>query len=242
MSSDVGTVGALWRYPVKSLAGEPLATADLTPDGVRGDRLVHVAGAQGLLTGRTRHALLTLAATTGDDGHPLVGGRPWRSPAAAALVTERAGSDAHLAAYDGPERFDVANLLVATDDELNTFAALHGTALDVRRLRPNLLLTGVRPGATASWPGMALAVGDALIGVHSRRPRCIVTSIDPATGQQDLDVFRRIRRDLANLMALNCWVIRPGTVHRGDAVRLVPTRATPAHVGGWVVGAPYRTA
>ena len=37
----------------------------LTSDGIKGDRVVHVAGARGPLTGRTRHGLLTLRATTG---------------------------------------------------------------------------------------------------------------------------------------------------------------------------------
>ena len=37
-------VAGLWRYPVKSLAGEALTTAHLTNDGISGDRVVHVAG------------------------------------------------------------------------------------------------------------------------------------------------------------------------------------------------------
>ena len=39
----------LWRYPVKSLRGEALSVARLTPDGVDGDRVVHVAGPRGPL-------------------------------------------------------------------------------------------------------------------------------------------------------------------------------------------------
>jgi uncharacterized protein YcbX len=232
----------LRRYPVKSLAGEPLAYAELTADGLAGDRLVHVRTGRGLLTGRTRHGLLTLPATTGADGEPLVAGHPWRSATATRLVQERAGPEAHLAACDGPARFDVTNLLVATDGELGAFAQRHGAPLDVRRLRPNLVLAGVDPAELDRWPGQALAAGDALIGIHSRRQRCIVTSIDPDTGAQDLDVFRRIRRDFANLMALNCWVITPGTVRAGDQVRLVPTTAQPRDVGGWVVGREYEVA
>ena len=236
-------VDALWRYPVKSLAGEALAAAELTLDGIRGDRLVHVRSPRGPLTGRTRHALLTLPAATTVDGAILVAGHPWQSDAARALVAERAGADATLAAYAGPERFDIANLLVATDGELDEFAARHGEPLDVRRLRPNVVLSGVPFGATAQWPGAAaLALGDALIGVHSPRGRCIVTSIDPATGAQDLDVFRRIRTDFAGELALNCWVIRPGTIRVGDPVEVVATAERPHDLGGWIVGRPYQVA
>ena len=53
-------VGRLWRYPVKSLGGEPLAEAELTADGVSGDRIVHIGGTHGPLTGRTRHSLVTV--------------------------------------------------------------------------------------------------------------------------------------------------------------------------------------
>ncbi|MBK9969932.1 MAG: MOSC N-terminal beta barrel domain-containing protein [Acidimicrobiaceae bacterium] len=38
------TVGALWRYPVKTLAGERLDVAEVTTNGIVGDRVVHVRG------------------------------------------------------------------------------------------------------------------------------------------------------------------------------------------------------
>jgi hypothetical protein len=226
-------VSKLWRYPVKSLAGEPLDQADLTDDGIDGDRVVHVRGAQGPLTGRTRHGLLTVPAHTGPDGVPRVNGHRWHTPAAVDAVRFHAGPDAELVAHDGPARFDIANLLVATD------GAVARLGSDVRRLRPNLLLGGVPAEAEATWPGRALAVGDALIGVYSLRQRCIVTSIDPDTGSQDLDVFRRIRHDFGGRLALNCWVIRPGTVRVGMPVELVTTTERPDRLGGWIVGAPY---
>ncbi|HEU4945553.1 MAG TPA: MOSC N-terminal beta barrel domain-containing protein [Kribbella sp.] len=40
----------LWRYPVKSLAGEALAEARLTAGGVTGDRTVRDRGRRGPLT------------------------------------------------------------------------------------------------------------------------------------------------------------------------------------------------
>jgi uncharacterized protein len=35
-------VAGLWRYPVKSLAGESLTVATLTPEGIPGDRVAHL--------------------------------------------------------------------------------------------------------------------------------------------------------------------------------------------------------
>jgi uncharacterized protein YcbX len=226
-------LAGLWRYPIKSLAGEPLVTARLTEDGIDGDRVVHVSSGSGPLTARTRHQLVTVPATTDNDGTPLVAGHRWDSPEADRIVRTAAGDDARLVAFDGPERFDVLELLVATDGAVDAFGH------DLRRLRPNLLIGGVPGRAETEWPGHALVIGDVLIGVHSLRPRCVVTSIDPDTGDRNSGVFRHIHRDFGGELALNCWVIRPGTLQLGAAVELVPTSEQPARVGGWIVGAPY---
>jgi uncharacterized protein YcbX len=228
-------VAGLWRYPVKSLAGEALTTAHLTGDGISGDRIVHVTGPRGPLTGRTRHRLLTVPAATGPDGIPRVAGHPWDTPEAARVIRAAAGPHARLAPWRGPERFDILNLLVATDGAVAELGA------DVRRLRPNLLIGDVPADTEHQWPGHALVIGDAVIGIHSVRQRCIVTSIDPDTGDQDLAVFRRIRHRFGNQLALNAWIIRPGTIHLGDPVSRRSTTAQPRHVGGWILGAPYRT-
>jgi uncharacterized protein YcbX len=226
----------LWRYPVKSLSGEALRTAQVTPNGIAGDRSVHVAGARGPLTGRTRQCLLTVNASTGQDGVPRVAGHPWDSPEAARVIRAAAGPDARLITYRGPERFDVLNLLVATDGAVTEFG------FDVRRLRPNILIGGVDPDAEQHWPGHTITISEVVIGIHSVRQRCIATTIDPDTGSQDLDVLRHIRRRFGNELALNCWVIQPGTISVGDPVTLRRTAAQPARIGGWVTGSPYPSA
>ena len=226
-------VSQLWRYPVKSLRGEALDSAHLTLDGVQGDRVVHVAGPRGPLTGRTRHGLLTIPATTGPDGVPWVAGHRWDSAEAAAIVRSHGGPGARLVADQTPERFDILNLLVGTDGAIERFG------YDVRRLRPNIVLSGVPADLEPDLPGQAFLIGDALVGVHSVRQRCVVTTIDPDTGAQDLDVLRRVRTVFGGEVALNCWVIRPGAVQVGDMVQVVTADEDPASIGGWIVGEPY---
>ncbi len=227
-------VASIWRYPVKSLAGERLPTVVLTRDGVPGDRLVHVRNDHGPLTGRSRHGLLTLRATTSAAGMTLVGGAPWDSAVAADAICRHAGPDARLAAFDGSQRFDVLNLLVATD------SAVAELSTDVRRLRPNILLADVPSGAERGWEGKALRVGEALIGLYTLRQRCVVTTIDPDTGEQDVDVLLRIRDRFGTRIALDSWVIDPGRITVGDIATIEPTSAEPARVGGWILGARYR--
>src|SRR5437899_685283 len=74
------TVTAIWRYPVKSMAGERVGSTALTETGLVGDRVVQVYDRHGrVVTARTFPRLLRLHATLGIDEEPLVDGLPWRS-------------------------------------------------------------------------------------------------------------------------------------------------------------------
>ncbi|HEX2035857.1 MAG TPA: MOSC N-terminal beta barrel domain-containing protein [Chloroflexota bacterium] len=208
-------VQELWRYPVKSLRGEPLARAELRADGVVGDRLVHVQNRRGFVTARTRPRLLGLQGSLDPHGRVLIDGRPWDDPQSLAAVRAAAGPDATLVADASLERFDVLPLLVATDGAIARFG------FDGRRLRPNLIVGGVAGLAERSWPGRRLRIGEAVIGVDSLRGRCVMTTFDPDTLEQDLDVLRHIVRTFDGELALNCWVEQPGVIAVGDAVELL---------------------
>jgi uncharacterized protein YcbX len=209
-------VAELWRYPVKSMAGEPLERALVRRDGIAGDRVVHVQDARGqTITARTRPRLLGHRAVLGPDGEPLVDGRPWRSADVGRDVVAAAGDGARLVRYDGEERFDVLPLLVATDGAIEAFG------FDRRRLRPNMLVEGVEGLAERGWEGRTLRAGTVLIGVDSLRARCVMTTFDPDTLRQDVSVLKRIHREFDGRLALNARVIREGTVAVGDEVEWV---------------------
>lgn len=211
-------VAGLWRYPVKSLAGEPVDSTRLGASGIPGDRLVHVRGPEGVRTSRRHHRLLGLRGTLSPEGIPLVNGRAWDSPEALSLVRGAAGADAWLAAYAGPERFDVLPLLVATDGAVAEFGR------DIRRLRPNILIGGVPGMEERSWPGGELHIGDVVIRLDSLRPRCPMTTVDPETLERDPEVLRDIGRRFGGRLALNAEVVRPGPVRVGDPVVFVADR------------------
>lgn len=212
-------VAGLWRYPVKTLAGERLPVTSLTTEGVPFDRIVQVHGPEGVRTSRRHYKLLGLRGTLGDDGQPLVNGHPWDKPEALALVKRAAGDDAWLEAYDGPERFDVLPLLVATDGAVAAFGR------DIRRLRPNILIGGVEGMEETLWPGAELHIGDAIIRLDSLRGRCPMTTVDPDTLERDPDVLRDIGRRFGGRLALNAEVVRGGEVRVGDTVTLArPSR------------------
>ncbi len=208
-------VEQLWRYPVKTLAGERLETAELTANGIPGDRIVHVRGPEGVRTSRRQHHLLGLHGTLDPSGRPLVDGHAWDSPEALALVRAAAGDDAELVAFDGLARFDILPLLVATDGAVAEFGR------DVRRLRPNIVIGGVEGLAERQWEGAELHIGDAVIWLDSLRARCPMTTVDPDTLERDPEVLKDIGRRFRGRIALNADVLRPGTVSVGDAVELV---------------------
>jgi hypothetical protein len=209
------TVSSLWRYPVKSLAGEPIAEAELTPLGIPGDRVVQVLGPEGVRTSRRHYRLLGLRGTLGQDGVPRIDGVRWDHPDALARVRDAAGADAWLQRDEGADRFDVLPLLVATDGAVRAFGR------DVRRLRPNILIGGVDGLAEFDWEGAELHIGDAVIGIDSRRGRCPMTTVDPDTLARDPEVLRDIGRRFGGRLALNAEVLVPGRIRVGDAVRLV---------------------
>jgi uncharacterized protein YcbX len=207
-------VAGLWRYPVKTLAGERLPTADVGLGGICGDRVVWVRGPEGVRTSRRHHRLLGLRGTSSADGSALIDGHRWESPEALALVKGAAGDDAWLAAADERDRFDVLPLLVATDGAVAAFGR------DVRRLRPNILIGGVDGLAERDWPGAELHIGTLVVRLDSLRARCPMTTVDPDSLERDPEVLRDIGRRFRGRLALNADVARPGVIAVGDPVTL----------------------
>lgn len=172
----------LWRYPVKSLQRERLDSAELTRAGVRGDRVVHVTAPRPL-TGHTRHGLLTLRATTGPGRHASRGGTPLGqrrsgAPHCRALTRRRAAR---------PRRVDPA---------VRHPHPAHRDLWSRRPARPrhptataNIVLSDVAAAVELEPLGRALQVSGAVIGVHSVRQRCIVTTMAPIPGRSTSSSF-----------------------------------------------------
>ena len=207
-------IAELWRYPVKSLAGERLMVATLEPDGIIGDRIVRVRGPEGVRTSRRDYRLLGLRGTLDTNGRPLIDGHPWESPEALGLVRNAARQDAWLEEHREHDRFDILPLLVATDGAIAAFGR------DVRRLRPNIVIGGVHGLAERDWPGATLRIGDVVIRLDSLRARCAMTTIDPDTLQVNPEVLRDIVRRFDNQLALNADIVRGGTIQVGDPVEV----------------------
>jgi uncharacterized protein len=194
-------IAEIWRYPVKTMAGEKLQRATVGHLGVEGDRVVHVQDSRGrVITSRSHPRFLGHRGSLSAHGEVMVDHRRWDAPEVAAEVVDIAGPGVRLVPYDGAERFDVLPLLVATDSAIAAFGHDH------RRLRPNIVIGGVEGLTEREWPGACLRIGKVLIGVQDLRLRCIMTSYDPDTQIQDKEITRGIYRRFDGKLALNCFV------------------------------------
>jgi uncharacterized protein YcbX len=154
----------IWRYPVKSMAGERLKAVELSPEGISGDRVVQVYDTRGRrLTARTHPGLLGFRAALAPAGEPTVDGRPWTAPEVAAAVGKAVGQLVRLGKDESLERFDVLPLLVVSD------GIVRHLGLDRRRFRPNLFIEGVAGLAEREWEGRHMRIGEAVVALASRR-------------------------------------------------------------------------
>lgn len=209
-------VAEIWRYPVKSMAGERIKTTELGVLGMAGDRIVHVEKRDGrVVTARTHPRLLGLHARLEGAGDPAVDGRRWTDPIVFAAVRAIVGDGARLVRDESARRFDVLPLLVATDGAIAEFGYDH------RRLRPNLVIGGVNGLDERSWAGRRLRIGDVLIDLADLRARCVMTTVDPDTLQQDHRVLRSIVDRFEGTFALDASVVRGGSITEGDHVDLM---------------------
>jgi uncharacterized protein YcbX len=204
----IGTVGALWRYPVKSLEGEELARATVLADGLDGDRT------RALIVANPEHAR---------NGKPLRGKEHNRlhtvsHPADGIRLAFGAGVMTTLAQPD--RYFDAQPISILFDIWLADVADLVGRELDPRRYRPNIFAHAA-PDFDRREPdmiGMTLAIGSVVLNVVDRIGRCVTTTYDIATGESDLAVLREVAQRRNNTVGIYCTVAQPGEINCADAI------------------------
>jgi len=223
--SSVMHVAELWRYPVKSLRGEQIQETAITELGIPHDREIVVLreGVRRVATARTKFRLLALQGSINGEGITTVNGHPWDSAEAHDLVMEACGEPVQLIQFTGPQRFDVLPLLVATD------GAIAYMNVDRRRFRPNIIIGGVDGLAEREWEAKNIRIGEVVIHAAQLRGRCVMTTYDPDTQEQDVKVLHRIVKELDGTFALDCSVVTPGHIKIGDTVELIESPALASH-------------
>jgi uncharacterized protein YcbX len=227
-------IAELWRYPVKSLQGERLRTAELGPLGIAGDRqwVLFDLGTGFGLTARRVPDLLFASARIRDGGVEVV--------LPDGTVTT---DDAVLSAWAGrsvalrPATDDAAPRYEGTDDDESwrpwegASGAFHdnpdfrvtlvstGTlgTWDRRRFRANVVLSGEGEDALA---GTRQRLGSAVLHLVEPVSRCVmVTRPQPGGIGRDNGVLKTIHRERGSTLAVGAGVVVAGTVAVGDELR-----------------------
>jgi hypothetical protein len=239
-----GLIQALWRYPVKSMQGEPLEQTWITPDGVPGDRGVAVVDAATghVLSGKRLETLLTARAVARPGGPVIVlpDGRAAHLDTAAPLVSEWLGREVTLARADGSDArpvvegedgtflggpgtfFDSSPVHLVTTATLRHLAGLHPEGeYDARRFRPNVVVDTEADGLIEQdWLGRTLRLGEAVLQVTKPCTRCVMTTSEQRELPKDQGILRTVARETENACGIYARVLEPGIARVGDQVVL----------------------
>jgi len=240
MLIDIGHVEAIFRYPVKSMGGEPLEVADLGWHGLEGDRrlaLRRLDDRSGFpwLTASKLPDLLLFAPLPREGG--AQGGLPTHIRTPDDQVMPVFGQD--LAAEVGRRYgaavemmqlrhgiFDDASLSVIASDTVREIGRLAGLSLDVRRFRPNVVVRLRRsvPFQEGAWLGGVLFFGEGddapAVTVTMHDVRCSVVNLDPDSACPAPEVLKAVVRANQNNAGIYGAVTRIGRLAVGQTIFL----------------------
>jgi MOSC domain-containing protein len=229
--TEVGRVRAIYRYPVKSMAGEAMSSAELGWHGLEGDRRFAFvrSGVRGGMPWLTASKLASLVTYV-----PLLPSRV-RTPKGEEL--ELFGDELRAeitAAHGAPVElmhlrngtFDDAPLSIITTSAIATVTREAGVDADARRFRPNLLIETPdgEPFPEDAWVGQRLRIGEGeeapAVSVCTRDVRCAMLNLHPETGAADPRLMKAAVRLNDNCTGVYATIVRTGTVRVGDGLYL----------------------
>ena len=221
----------LWRYPVKSMAGEGLEDVEVSWHGLAGDRrwaFVRdgvVRSGFPWLTIRQRPEMGHYRPSFLDPRRPDRSPTVVRTPAGAELdvvdpaLAAELGAGVRVIKQDRGV-FDAMPFALITTQTIAGLGALVGADLAVERFRPNLLVraTGGEPFQEDAWIGWVLRIGELRMRVDQRDERCVMVNVDPATTARDPAILRAIARERETCLGVYGSTVQPGRVAVGDPV------------------------
>ena len=233
VSREVGRVVALWRYPVKSMAAEPLDEVDVSWYGFAGDRRWAFIrdGVE-----RSGFPWLTIREKPNMRHYVPFFSNPAQPDASPTMVRTPVGSeveviDPALASELGQGLrvikqnvgvFDTMPLSLISIQTIKALGAIVGMELDPQRFRPNLLVdvTSDAPFPEDSWVGSVLQIGGLRMRVDKRDQRCVIVNLDPASTESEPAVLKAIARERDSRLGVYGSTVQPGRVAVGDRIIL----------------------
>jgi uncharacterized protein len=241
MQRSTGTVAGLWRWPVKSMAGEAVKALRVDGRGAGGDRTHAVThlhkGVRKPLTAREAPRLLAwsaaypfnldsgldparppFAVVTGPDGRSY----RWGDPRLAAALEDDLGRQVELR-RDVDGILDLPNsLLVTLDATLHALGDELDGPIDLRRFRPNLHLAMDAPAwAEQRWEGAELAFsGGVRLRLLHPCERCAIPTRHPETQAKWPGLLKHLTRAHDKQFGINARVVEGGRIAAGEQAEL----------------------
>lgn len=219
----VGNVVEIWRYAVKSMAGERLDSATLTEVGLEGDRRWALVDgtpnrAGKLFTNTQDASLMRYHARLAGDGVDVLTPAGQTRRLDQQFVTELGDAVSRpLTLRDrAGHNFDDSHVLVVNLATVAAFALDAGVDIDRRRFRANLYVDGLEPEEEVRWIGRLIRAGSAVLEVVKRCERCVVITRDPDTTVAAPELLRVLTQSSETCMGVYCRVVTAGAVAIGD--------------------------
>ena len=240
MPIELGQIEALFRYPVKSMRGEPLDDATLGWNGLDGDRRfafrrLDDRGGFPWLNASKLPDLIRFTPQRREDGNgeplpthvctPEGEVLPLFGEALAVDVGRRSGFPVQMMQLR-QGIFDEASISVITSDTAREIGRLAGTSADIRRFRPNIVVRSTRavPFEENQWVGGVLTFGDAddapAVTVTMRDIRCVMVNFDPDGASPAHEILKAVARANQNTAGIYGTVTRTGRLAVGQMVLL----------------------
>jgi uncharacterized protein len=226
-------IAQIWRYPVKSLAGERLEAVHVDARGLDGDRLWALVDPDGgIASGKTTTRFRKLTgllhhSSRLDDGVPIItlaDGRSARvdDPVVDSLLAAIAPPGWSLQPENSTPYFDAADVHLVTTRTLATLSEAVGETVPVQRLRPNLLLELEynAPFPEDGWVGRTLRVGTAEVRVVARCERCVMVGHSQAALESRPKLLKMIGVVNDVCAGVYAEVVTPGDLCEGDTALL----------------------
>lgn len=236
----LGRISALFRYPVKSMAGELLDVAKLGWHGIEGDRrlafrrLADKSAFPWLTASKLPQLLLYKPFGQDSSKAELLPthvrapeGKEYelRSDELCEDVSRRYGSGVELMNLKHGI-FDEACISVISLGTVHCVGRESGREVDLRRFRPNIVIEtdSAAPFEEDRWVGRTLLFGEgssgAAVRVTMRDERCVMVNLHPDTAERDSEVMKTVVRLNGNYAGVYATVVRAGELRAGQAVTL----------------------
>jgi len=240
MDVEIGRIQAVYRYPVKSMAGESLVQTQLGWYGLDGDRRfafrrVDEQGDFPWLTAGKRPELLLYKPVrqepAPDNNLPTHVITPegkvlaLRSDELRDEIIQRFGTDVQLMQLK-QGIFDEAAVSVFSLATSHKITNDSGLPPDIRRFRPNIVIDTQHsePFAEDQWVGKTIIFGDTeespVVHIISRDVRCSMVNLNPETAKPDPAVLKTVVQLNQNCAGVYGTVIRLGGLAVGQTVYL----------------------